>query len=465
MLFQNYSLVEALYETPFFWFKDDKKYSSIAGNHRGEFTESFSAERLKFVFGKNRVFENVTIHDSKKTNVTKKSEVAEIDVLVVFANRAIVLQAKSKKLTIPARKGNDNSLQVDFKGAIQDSYNQAYLCASLLTDKNYKLIDSEGKELVINREFKEVYPFCVVSDHYPALSFQARQFLKFQETEIIKTPFVMDVFFLDVVTEMLQSPLHFLSYINRRVCYGDKILSAHELTILSYHLQNNLWVDDKYNMIVLEGDIAASLDIAMLARRDGLNGLKTPEGILTKYKDTFFDQIICEIERREHPATIDLGFMLLTLSGDTIEMINDGITQLINLGKIDGKNHDITLPLTNKKSGLTIHCNDDYDAIAAPRLEKHCELRKYDQKANSWFGVCIGCTNPRVRFGVNEEYEWLQSDEMDELVKDLPKPQNIKGKKTVNFNTVTRKSKKVGRNEKCPCGSGEKYKNCCLSNN
>ena len=27
---------------------------------------------------------------------------------------------------------------------------------------------------------------------------------------------------------------------------------------------------------------------------------------------------------------------------------------------------------------------------------------------------------------------------------------------------VTKKSTKVGRNEKCPCGSGKKYKKCCL---
>ncbi|BCO09158.1 hypothetical protein GF1_15340 [Desulfolithobacter dissulfuricans] len=25
------------------------------------------------------------------------------------------------------------------------------------------------------------------------------------------------------------------------------------------------------------------------------------------------------------------------------------------------------------------------------------------------------------------------------------------------------KSKKVGRNESCPCGSGKKYKKCCLN--
>jgi preprotein translocase subunit SecA len=28
--------------------------------------------------------------------------------------------------------------------------------------------------------------------------------------------------------------------------------------------------------------------------------------------------------------------------------------------------------------------------------------------------------------------------------------------------TVRREGKKVGRNDPCPCGSGKKYKKCCL---
>jgi len=28
--------------------------------------------------------------------------------------------------------------------------------------------------------------------------------------------------------------------------------------------------------------------------------------------------------------------------------------------------------------------------------------------------------------------------------------------------TVHREGKKVGRNDPCPCGSGKKYKKCCL---
>ena len=90
LLYQNYSLVEALYETPFFWFNSDAAYRNIAMRHRGEFTEEFSSRRLKRVFGEKRVFQNVDIFDAKN------NKAGEIDVLVVFANRAIVLQAKSK---------------------------------------------------------------------------------------------------------------------------------------------------------------------------------------------------------------------------------------------------------------------------------------------------------------------------------------------------------------------------------
>ena len=456
LLFQNYSLMEALYETPFFWFNSDKKYQPVAMKHRGEFTEEFSAERLKSVFGNNRVFINIDICDSKK------NKAAEIDVLVIYANRAIILQAKSKKLTIISRKGNDNSLQDDFKKAVQHAYNQAYLCATLLTDPDYKLYDDNGNELSINRDYKEIYPFCVVSDHYPALSFQARQFLEFQETKKIKPPFVMDVFFLDVMTEMLSSPLHLLSYINRRTSYGETICSTHELTVLSYHLKQNLWIDNEFTMMLLEDDICADLDLAMLTRRDGVQGADTPDGILTKYEGTVFNQLITDINNLEHPAIINLGFMLLRLSGDAIEMINDGISHLVALGDKDGKNHDLTLGISEDGAGLTIHSNDDQENISRPRLERHCERRKYAQKANSWYGICLGTATSRVRFGVNKEYEWGQSDEMDDIVKDLPKAQNLKGKKKINFSTVTRKFKKVGRNKKCPCGSGKKFKKCCV---
>jgi len=454
LLFQIYTLVQALYETPFFWLHDDEKYRQTAMQHRGEFAEAFSAERLKLVFGADRVFTNINIYTSKKKLA------GEIDVLVVFANRAIVLQAKSKKLTIASRKGNDNSIQDDFKKAVQNAYDQAYSCSTLLNDKNHKLFNESGNELIIQRDFIEIYPFCVVSEHYPALSFQARQFLKFQETEIVKFPYVMDVFLLDVMAEMLQSPLYFLSFINRRTTYGDKFYSTHELTVLSYHLRKNLWLDEENSMMYLGDDIGADLDLAMLTRRNGVPGLATPKGILTDYKGTIFDQIIQEINNLDHPSIVDLGFLLLSLSGDGIEDLNKSISHILKLNREDGLNHDFTFGFDDLDSGLTIHCNNDHSSISMPRLNMHCERRKYTQKAGSWFGICIGGIIPKIRFGVSLKSEWVQSNKMDEIVSGMPKFQNLRTKNNLPF--TTSKQKKIGRNEKCPCRSGKKYKNCCL---
>lgn len=450
LLFQNYSLVEALYETPFFWFYEDKEYRSTAMKNRGDFTESFSAQRLKRVFGDKNVFLNVAIVDSKR-NIA-----GEIDVLILYANRAIILQAKSKKLTIAARKGNELSLRDDFKKAVQDAYDQAYSCANLLTDLNYKLINDCGNELEVERNLCEIYPLCVVSDHYPALSFQARQFLNSSESEVIKAPLIMDVFFLDVATEVLETPLHFLSYVNRRTDYNDKILSTHELTILSYHLKQNLWVDNEYTMMHVGDDICADLDLAMLVRRCDLPGERTPAGILTKFSGTTMGKLIAQIEKQEDPGTIDLGFMLLRLSEDTVNQLNTGINYIAKLALNDHECHDLTIAIGVESTGLTVHCNSDPIEIAGPKLKRHAEKRKYSQKAEEWFGICMDPLSKKLKFGLKLLYEWEQSDELDRVLTDAPKPQ-----RKINIGTVV-KGRKIARNEKCPCGSGVKYKKCCL---
>ena len=51
LLFNIYSLVEALYEAPFYWMGADKAYVSTAMQNRGLFTEQFAVARLAQVFG------------------------------------------------------------------------------------------------------------------------------------------------------------------------------------------------------------------------------------------------------------------------------------------------------------------------------------------------------------------------------------------------------------------------------
>lgn len=452
LLFHIYSLVEALYEAPFYWMGADKAYVSTAMKNRGLFTEQFAVERLMGVFGPANVFFNIDIYEAK-------DKLGEIDVLVLFGNRAIVLQAKSKRLTLEARRGNDLQIKDDFKKSIQDSCDQAYRCAQLLEKGTYTFKDAGGNVVSLPAQFKRIYVLCLIADHYPGLSFQVRQFLKYQPTAMISPPFVMDVFALDVMAEMLSSPLRLLSYIERRTDYTEKLMASHELTILAYHLKQNLWLDDKHDMVLLDDDIAADLDLAMLVRRDGVFGKGTPDGILTRFAETSLGRMAKAIEASPEPATIDLGFTLLTLGEDTVVAISNAIDQISQQAVVYEKSHDFTAGLVRGETGLTIHCNNDQFEIAGPSLRNHCHARKYTERAKSWFGVCIQPGNQTLRFGINLDFPWEKSDEMDVLTKDMGKSTNLRKslpRKGIN-------AKKVGRNASCLCGSGKKYKKCCLS--
>lgn len=446
LLFQEYSLAEALYESPFYWMCGDLTYLPTAMFHRGQFTEAFSRELLERVFGRRNVHLNVDIYESKCKRL------GEIDVLVLFGNRAIVLQAKAKKLTLEARKGNDNQLKDDFKKSVQESYDQARECAEWLGKPNLKFVTG-SQELKVPKTLKNIYIFCVVSDNYPALAFQARQFLSIQKTAVIRPPFVMDIFTLDVMAEMLDSPLYFLSYVDKRTSYADKIIASHELVLLSQHLKRNLWFEDKYDWIQLDDDISADLNIAMSVRRDNVPGKRTPNGILTRIANTSVGRLLKEIETRADPETLDLGFLLLKLGENAVLKISKAMDVVAERARLDGQGHDVTMPLNEAGAGLTIHCNDTALASAGPSLLNHCTARKYKTKTDEWHGLCLWPRDGTVRFGVSLNYKWKQDAQMDQLTSGLQKP-------TPFEDLFTGRKRKIGRNDPCPCNSGRKYKKC-----
>lgn len=450
LLFSHYSIYEPLYESPFYWMIADRTYQATAAQNRGAFVEAFAARRLATVFGPQRVYKNVELRQSKA------AVVGEIDVLVVFGDRLIIVQAKSKKLTLEARRGNDGQLQKDFGDAIQDSYDQAWICAQAALAGDCKLLDAKGAEISLPHPPKEILIFNIVAEHYPALAFQARQFLRYQTSDHVLAPFVMDVFLLDALTEMLDTPLRLLSYAKLRVANNERLSMSHEHTALSFHLKRNLWLEEKFDMVMLEDDIAIDLDLAMTVRRENIAGSRTPEGILTRFAGTTFEHLIFQIENRAEPATLELGFLLLTLGEDTCRNIDGGLKAITGRTRTDRKTHDFSI--AGDYGGLTFHCTPVPSDDAVEKLHAYCERRKYAQRARHWFGLSL---DPKadLKFGILLDFEWQKSNEMDAATEGMRKavPASQLGK-------LFRDSRhsRIGRNDACPCGSGKKYKKCCL---
>ena len=410
ILLQNYGLSEAIYEAPFYWMCEDTLYRPIAFDHRGNFTETFVFDRLSLVFGPHKVFKNVEIYKSKG------EALGEIDVLVMFGDRIVVVQAKSKRLTLEARKGNDGALREDFQKAVQDAVDQSYRCSEWLCDQTVRLRCRDGRRVEMSMRPRTIFPIAVLADHYPALAFQARHFLEVKSTDRIVPPLVADVFAVDAITEFLCSPLRLLSYLSFRSCHSEKLMASHEHMILSYHLKKNLWFEDGVDLVFFDDDVSTDVDVAMAVRREGIPGNPTPDGILTRFEGTHFSRIISELENRAEPVAIDLGFMLLELSEETVQKINEYINEVMKRSVQDGGFHNMVIGISEASTGLTVHCSQDAHNVLEPRLRQHCNLRKYTERANSWFGLAMTPTGS-IRLVAELVGDWREDLEMEQNVR------------------------------------------------
>ena len=360
---------------------EDKEYAATAAENRGKFTEAFAAQRLAHVFGAGNVYRNVELWRSKGETL------GEIDVLVVYGDRAIVLQAKSKKLTLEARKGSDLKLRDDFQKAIQGAVDQAFDCSEALTDATINL-RCGGKTLDLRQRPSRTYPVALIGEHYPALTIQVRHFLQAKSSESIAAPLVIDMFALDAIAELLCSPLRFLSYLSLRARFGENFLAHHEHTLLSYHLHHILWPEDQDCLEGLHDDFSSELDLAMIVRREGVSGADTPAGILTRASGTPYARLISKLENKQNPNYIALGLFLHEFSDENVQKFNQRITRVMALTSADCRFHRFSIG-GKDSTGLTVHCSRLDSTRAKNFLVKQCRKEIVSRKADRWLGLAI----------------------------------------------------------------------------
>jgi hypothetical protein len=151
-----------------------------------------------------------------------------------------------------------------------------------------------------------------------------------------------------------------------------------------------------------------------------------------------------------------VGLQLLSLDEESANIINVGISFIFARVLQMGTNSDFSVTFGASSSGLTIHCNTYPRDVAAEKLFEHCERRKYASKARKWFGLVVSPLTERLRFGIELVGEWTRDRRMDEKLKGMPS--GLSHREAKRALTIS----KPGRNEPCPCGSGRKYKKCCM---
>lgn len=440
----GFNLAQSIYESPFYWMNADEKYRDTALTHRGEATEKIAHELLENVFGKGNVYRNVKVYRNKREIGT------DIDVLAIAGNKAVIVQAKSKKLTELSKRGDTDKIKSDFSDAVQKAYDQGLVSRAAIIDHTNTLIDSDGKELKLGEYIDDAYIICLTIDNYPAVTHQVDIYLKKKEAD--PYPLAMNIFDLDIVVFYLKDPFDFLYYLRQRVGLSTYYKAASEMTLLGAHLRQKLFRLPGYDEEMLDESFAQLIDANFPAMRGYQPKTSAAEKLHHKWKNDKFDQLVAQVKGTRQPGFTDAMFYLFDISGDGADDLIRVIEQTKEKTAGDGKLHDFSMIVDKGKSGVTFLCMPDSIEKMHRQLMGLAVARKYKTKADIWLalGAISGSENFVDAIAFNKE-PWVEDKDLEGFTKIA-----LKQGKPINLD-----GKKVGRNERCYCGSGKKYKNCC----
>ena len=377
----QYRLCESIYESPFFWMMADQEYADIHAKHRGEFLEETAAGILQSVFGPQNVHENVVV------TWNGRDRVGEIDVLVEYGEFVVVVQAKSKRITLNARAGDTRALEVDFDSAIQDPYRQALECINHIKG-GAKCITKDGNELEIPH-LPRFFPMVVLSDPFPASTTLTHALLK-RDNDI--APVIWDIGVLDCVSRMLPIPIEMLFYLKCRSDTFDRVISDSEFNYLGYHIQNKLALSPEIEMLKVERENATVVDNFMIAADLGINADR-PTGILESLELPVISDLLLMLKTAD-PRVVALVADLRDFSKDGLETLSKTIIEVRKeITKTKKEFKAISIPTMS--GGLTYAVTFRWDKKIASAAEEIGRKHKYTNKSDRWY-VIVDCIKTEI---------------------------------------------------------------------
>lgn len=451
MLPIGFLLPEAVYESPFYWMWDDKQYRASQAKHRGDVGEEIAYDFLSQVFGKENTYRSVLVEGKKGHRET------DIDVLCLLGNKALCVQVKSKKLTLGAKRGDFDQLSKDFKGAVQDAYDQGLVSRDALLNRKAKFINTNGKEIALPENLSEVYIMGLTTENYPTLAHQVHMMLNKKNEDPF--PLFISVFDLELLAHYLKDPYDFLYYLRQRTKLMQYFRADEELVYLGYHLDQKLWPRDGADFVAIETDFGKLIDRNFYPYKTGKLHLlpEKDDPISHRWKDPQFDLLVKAIKETRNQKATDIIFNLLDWSGDARKGIVGHMVKSKSDARREEKNKSMATPVASD-FGLSYFVTNNADLKELEgKTFVYAQLRKYLNKSNAWLGLGAYSSSPHLIDALiyfdepwkpDPELEATYQDELAKMKTTRPIPLKPRGK--------------IGRNERCPCQSGKKYKYCCM---
>lgn len=436
--------------------KDQKFKDSRYVKHTAEWMEEETATHLKRIFPESAVYKNLKYADPENPGGE-----TELDVAVHWGPFLLLGEVKGTQFRDRSKLGDASRLRTDLERSVEAAFSQASRAQTFIESaESVEFTEKEtGRILTIRKgQLLRIFPISITLHHFGGVATQLAQLKKIGLFKGSSYPWSVSLSDLELITSFVGEPDVFLHYIQRRIELqeSEKNIHGDEIDTFGIYLDNRLNPDELWNMKTDRGE-----DLSMItltggsARFDEWNqanekgiledapsiGLNLPEE---------FMGIIQELRKRGEDSARWISFALLGLSNDGFARFVEDLSKLREEAKADRRVRRVTF----KDGDLTVSILVTRGANPVD-LQKQTLLRgtveKYRHRTNASVAIGIDAGNPTRPFdyALWEEGAWEYEEAMEKAL-------------AAEKRHFIPKSKLPGRNDPCICGSGRKFKKCCL---
>jgi hypothetical protein len=457
--FDLYSLLDNLYRVlQKLIIKHKNSYQSKWNEKQKEVSEELPFKYLRKILPSEETYRSV--YYKWHTSAGGGKEWCEADGLLVYDDHLFVIEVKAGAFTYTSPANDFPAYIESIKSLILKPAVQGRRFIEYLNSENTVDI-FDGNHCKIGELSKGDYrhiTICPITiDSFTELAAQSKH-LKKLGVELGELPvWSISVDDLRVYSDIFTEPLLFLHFVEQRInaYYSELIKTNDELDHLGLYLEHNNYVQYANELIPNPETLFNVFGYRSSIDKYFAEKLMEPEKVsplIQEMPEILGEIIRCLQEKGKHGMSFIASY-LLDHGGDLRNNIADMIMSVMQKQKALKK----PLPLSSHgETRLTIFCWQDPYAMHDQKLVlEHSRAVMLAANENDRVVLELFYTNGNKLNDVlwqTIKVSDIPIADMDELSKLV---ENIKTARV-------EKAGKVGRNSPCPCGSGKKFKKCCI---
>ena len=392
----------------------------------------------------------------------------EADIVVVWWPFLIVVEAKGKRVAPEALRGSRTKLKQNLGKNIQDAFVQSRRVVRVL-ERDGKIRFKEkatGRVVEVEQDrLRRVMPISVTLQNLSGIPTQLAVTQRLGLFKGNAYPWSISIDDLDVITRFSASPDVFLHYIERRTAHQNINVGLHgdELDIFGQYLDNRLHPSLYEGRKEIADHTAGPNTIAFNGGDEGFepfymaewNGEPPPSAAVGLKVPPPIQSVLTELRNRPDDGARWIAFALLGLSHDALGRLASALEDM----KANMAQGQRILRTTMREGDIVINVlahrglpkNEFFQNVTIRSRMEHYRTRP---RATVTIGIDQRDASKPFEVAQWLEGPWEHEPVIEQLLADdSDRPRIVQ---------MPHGAHKPGRNDPCPCGSGKKFKRCCI---